>query len=415
MAVAMLGLGVGLVASPVAAKDKDKDKPSTISMSEAFRLGARQAQALLATGDATGAAPQVSALQPSTPLETYIAAGLRMELASRRGDPQAQRKALTDMLESNAVPEGQEAYLRFLAGYYSYYLGVYDDAIAQVNYARKMGYAGVDTTMVLADSMIKKNRGAEGLTMLEQAMEQQKAAGKPIPATWFDRALAISYQSGNWNNVATWCKRKLELYPTAENWRSCLANYLAAPNVDAQNQLDLYRLQAATGAMASERDYQTYASLAATTGFEAEAKAIIESGRAKGKLAPTETVTAGLLKSVTPKAAKSIAALPAQAKKAAAASTGTPALALGDTYFSLGQFPQAATQYRLALSKGGVDAARVNSRLGVALARSGDLPGGRAALAQVSGSSTNVAGFWTTWLNQQPSATASVATPAPTS
>jgi hypothetical protein len=413
MAVVMLGLATTGTQSIAA---KVKDKPSTMTMSEPFRLAVRQAQASLAAGDAAGAAPQIAALQPSTPVETYIAAGLRMELASRRGDPQAQRKALNDILESKAVPEGQEPYLRFLAGFYSYYLGVYDDAIAQVNYARKLGYTGVDSTMLLADATIKKGKPAEGLVLLEQAMEQMKAAGKPVPAAWFDRALAISYQSGNWNNVANWCERKLALYPSAENWRTCLANYLAAPNLDTQSQLDLYRLEAATGAIASERDYQSYAALAASAGFEAEAKSIIESGRKSGNLAPTETVTAGLLKGITPKAAKSIAALPAQVKKAAAASSGTAAMAVGDTYFSLGQYPQAATQYRLALSKGGVDAARVNSRLGIALARSGDLPGGRAALAQASsGPSTNVAGFWSVWIDKQGSASASAATPSPTS
>ena len=74
---------------------------------------------------------------------------------------------------------------------------------------------------------------------------------------------------------------------------------------------------------------------------------------------------------------------------------------MGDSYFSLGQFPQAVEQYRLALAKGGVDAGRVNARLGVALARSGDLPGAQAALSQASGNWASVAGFWSVWVDQQ--------------
>ena len=87
---------------------------------------------------------------------------------------------------------------------------------------------------------------------------------------------------------------------------------------------------------------------------------------------------------------------------AAAASSGKEALALGDNYVSLGQFPQAVEQYRLALAKGGVDAGRVNARLGIALARSGDYAGAQAALAQATDSDwANVAGFWSTWIDQQ--------------
>src|SRR3546814_14239563 len=82
-------------------------------------------------------------------------------------------------------------------------------------------------------------------------------------------------------------------------------------------------------------------------------------------------------------------------------------MAVGDTYFSLGQFPQAVEQYRLALSKGGVDAGKANARLGVALARSGDLAGAKAALGQVTtGNWANVAGFWSVWVDQQSRKTA---------
>jgi hypothetical protein len=159
--------------------------------------------------------------------------------------------------------------------------------------------------------------------------------------------------------------------------------------------------------MASERDYQAYAQLADKTGYSAETKAIIEAGRSAGKLTATQATTAQLMKAATPKAAKEIAALPAAAKKAAAAKDGSAAMTVGDTYVSLSQYPQAVEQYRLALSKGGVDQGKANARLGVALARSGDLAGAKAALAQVTtGNWANVAGFWAVWVDQQSRKTA---------
>src|SRR3546814_14401100 len=105
--------------------------------------------------------------------------------------------------------------------------------------------------------------------------------------------------------------------------------------------------------MASERDYQAYAQLAEKTGYSAETKAIIEAGRSAGKLTPTQAATAQLLKSATPKAAKAIAGLPAAATQAAAAKDGSAALAVGDTNFSLGQFPQEGDRKRGVWGTGG--------------------------------------------------------------
>lgn len=397
--------------APVQAAKKIKDKETEVAMADGFRTTAAAARTALSGGDMATANAQIAGLQPTSPLEKYIAGSLRFQYAMRRNDPQAIRRSLTDILESGAAPQSQVPYLRYLAGYYSYYLGEHNDAIAQVNYARQQGYSSVESTILLADAHIKKKKTAEGLAYLDAAVTEQRASGQPVPEAWFDRAIALSYQGGKWADVAKWTQQKLTLYPSAGNWRSGIINFLAAPGLDPQAQLDLYRLQSATGAIASERDVQAYASLAARSGFEAEAMSVIEAARANGKLTVAEPVSAALLKSISVKAKKDIAALPAQVKKGAAAKDGTVAAAAGDAYFSLSQFPQAVEQYRLALSKGGVDAARVNSRLGVALARSGDLPGAKAALASTTGNWATVANFWTVWVDGQGQKTAALAVP----
>jgi tetratricopeptide (TPR) repeat protein len=236
---------------------------------------------------------------------------------------------------------------------------------------------------------------------VQAVIARQKASGQPVPLAWIDRGISMAYQAGDWAEVGQLYRDRLNQQDGKPQWRTALVNYQAAAELEPQLQLDLYRLQAANGAMASERDYQSYAQAAEKSGYYSEAKAIIESGRSAGKLTPTQSVTSQLLKSVTPKATKELAALPAQVKKAQAASNGKDALAVADSYFSLGQFPQAVENYRLALSKGGVDAGRVNARLGVALARSGDLDGAQATLAQVTGDWTAMAGFWSSWAAHQ--------------
>lgn len=392
--------GVIAAATPAMAKKQSASGP-VVQMSESFRASAHAADAAIKAGDAASAQARIAALMPSSDFEAYVAAGLRFEAAVLRQDYQAQRIALTDMFKTSSVPKKDAPRLRYIAGYLSYVVGNNADALAQLDYAKTLGYDGIDATLLRADIYLRKNKPKEARPYVQEALARQRASGQPIPAAWYDRAISMAYAAGDWSEVGSLYRERLSLYGSAGEWRSALANYLTAPGMDSQVQLDLYRLQAANGAMASERDYQAYAQFAEKAGNHAEAKAIIEAGRAAGKLTSTQAATATLMKSVTPKAAKQIAALPAAAKKAASAKDGSAALAVGDDYFSLSQFPQAVAQYRLALSKGGVDQGRANTRLGIALARSGDLPGGKAALAQVSGNWANVAGFWTVWIDQQ--------------
>ncbi|WP_327754795.1 hypothetical protein VVT58_04850 [Sphingobium sp. SJ10-10] len=395
-----------LVAVPAVAKKPVAAGP-VIAMSDGFRATTQAADSAIKAGDASTAQAQISSLMPVSDFEAYVAAGLRFELAVLKVDRQAQRVALNDMFKTSSVPKTDMPRLRYIAGYLSFIVGNYDDATAQLDYAKTLGYDPIDATMLRADIAVRRNKAKDARAFVQEALARQRAAGQAIPAAWYDRAISMAYQAGDWTEVGALYRERLSHYDSAGEWRSALANYLTAPGMDAQVQLDLYRLQAANGAMASERDYQAYAQLADKTGYSAETKAIIEAGRSVGKLTPTQAVTVQLLKSATPKAAKEIAGLPAATKKAAAAKDGSAAMAVGDTYFSLGQFPQAVEQYRLSLSKGGIDAGKANARLGVALARSGDLVGAKTALAQVTtGNWANVAGFWSVWVDQQSRKTA---------
>src|SRR3546814_13146007 len=78
-----------------------------------------------------------------------------MQLAGKLSDVQAQRKALTAMLQSGGAPSSDLPYLRYLAGYFSYVLNDMNDAIAQLTYARQLGYAGPQVPLLLADANIR--------------------------------------------------------------------------------------------------------------------------------------------------------------------------------------------------------------------------------------------------------------------
>jgi hypothetical protein len=91
---------------------------------------------------------------------------------------------------------------------------------------------------------------------------------------------------------------------------------------------------------------------------------------------------------------------------------------VGDAYLGYGMYPQAAELFKLAVQKGGVDAAVANLRLGEALARSGQKEAANQAFASVTGPRQPLAQYWTIWNDQgaKPAAAVSAqaaAAPAP--
>ena len=92
-------------------------------------------------------------------------------------------------------------------------------------------------------------------------------------------------------------------------------------------------------------------------------------------------------------------------KRAPAAADGRLAANTGSAYLAYGDYAKAIDLFRLAQKKGGIDADVVNTRLGIALSRSGQKDDARAAFQAVTGAARkDVAQFWLLWLDQAPAA-----------
>ncbi|MET0363442.1 MAG: hypothetical protein ABW169_02195 [Sphingobium sp.] len=373
------------------------------AIDDAFRESLESAKLSLAQGDSSGAQQRVQALVNSAdqPLEKYAAGELMLQAAASRGDLRSQRAALNIILESGQAPASEAPRLRAMAGVLSAMLGDRKDAIAQIDYANGQGYATVSSQLALGDARFQRNDAAGGLKAVDEAFALRAKEQKPVEATWYDRAIALGYKAKRPDLVARWTQEKLAAYPSAPNWRSGIVNYLGAANPGPDQSLDLYRLMAATDAIASERDWLGYSALAAQKGTAAEAKAVLDTGVTAGDLSASDPAISKELTSLKPKAAKALAELPTLTKKAQSGN-GSAALTAADAQFAAAAFPAAVELYRTALTKGGVDADRANTRLGIALARSGDLTGAKAALASVTqGSWAPVAGFWSVWTDRK--------------
>lgn len=394
--------GWAALASPVA-HAKSKDTPPAMSASAGFRSAVAAAETSLAANDLAGARNAISALAPASPLESYLAASLRMDLAARSNDAAGQRKAIADMLRSGAMPAGQEGRLRYLAGYAALQAGATDEGIDQLQRARALGQNDPRLSLLLVDAYVRRKRPDEAITLLQDTIDKHRAAGQPVPVAWYDRGASLAFGRKNWTQLAHFHAGRLAEKPSPAEWRTATSSYIFGAAPDKEAQLDLIRLQAATNALASERDVQNYATLAAGQGYAAEAKTAIEAGRSNGELSATDPVTKPLLASLAPKAVKNLAALRTLPGRSALATGGQAASESGDALLANAQYAEAVPFYRAALAKGGIDTNRIHTRLGIALARSGDLQGAQASFAQAKGPWADIAAYWNAWVvNQLP-------------
>jgi tetratricopeptide (TPR) repeat protein len=183
-------------------------------------------------------------------------------------------------------------------------------------------------------------------------------------------------------------------YPTPAHWRDALLIYRATADLDAQATVDVLRLMRAAGALAGERDYFDLADALNRGGYPGEAKAVIDDGVARGQINASAPTFREILTSATPRIAEDRRDLPASITAANAAATGTAALRTADALFGYGRYPEAIALYRTALTKGGVDANVVNTRLGMALALSGNRAEAEAAFRAVTGPRAELAAYW---------------------
>ncbi len=127
---------------------------------------------------------------------------------------------------------------------------------------------------------------------------------------------------------------------------------------------------------------------------------MVEEGSATGAINASRPVFQDVQALSGAKIAADKASLPKLEAQAKSADNGKLAANTADAYLGYKQYAQAAALYRVALQKGGIDAPAVNTRIGIALALSGDKAGAQQAFGQVTGPRAAIAKFWTIWLGQ---------------
>lgn len=407
--VSSLALGAALALGAVpsvafAAKEKPAEAPK-MTLSKEFRAAAGPAQAAIKANPA-GAEAAVAAAETaaSTADDKFVAGQIRLQLGGALKNQAMQQKAVMAMLNSgSALGNAELPRLNFYAGQFAYSANDFPTAIKYLTEADRLKFNGgnQDALLLLAESHFKTNNVPAGLAFVDRAIAASTAAGTKAPEAWYARASSMAYKAKLFSESAKWTRAQVRAYPTVDNWRSALVVYRDGATREGNLNLDIFRLMRLTKSLAGERDYYEFASLATERGLPGEAKSIIDEGMANNAIPSSSRALNELRAMATSKIAGDQASLAAAEKQAAASATGRVASATGDAYLAYGQDAKAIALYKTALGKGGVDVDAVNTRMGIALARSGDKAGARAAFSAVKGARADIAAFWLLWLDQQ--------------
>ena len=401
-------LALGVVAAPVMAQKKLAAAPAKgPAFSKEFRLAAQPLQKAVTAKDfaaAKAALPAAEAVA-TTPDDKYYAGLFAYQIAANNKDAAGTTGGVTAMLASGVAPVEQQGALNYLLGREAYFAKNYPAAMTYLNESIRLGNKPPELLIMAADISFKQKQYVPGLGYAEQGIAAQKTAGQAVPEDWYARALSAAYNAKNGSELVKWGGMLVKAYPTSENWRSTLVLYRDSKQMDPQITLDLYRLMRATKSIAGERDYFDYAAIASERGLPGETKAVVDLAVASDAKLATSKNLAELRAASSPKIAADMASLPASERSAAASPAARPSMSTGDAYLSYAQYAKAIPLYRQAISKTGVDADAANTRLGIALAMTGDKAGARTALQSVKGPRAEIAGLWILYLDAASPAT----------
>ena len=271
-------------------------------------------------------------------------------------------------------------------------------AAAALDRALALDANHVPSLKLLALTRQGQGRNADTVALMQRVFAATKAAGGKPPENEYMFTLGLAHANklpAAYAIGRDWARD----YPSAKSWHDSLRIYrdIAAPKGEAL--IDNMRLAHATGGIASESEYHSFASELIARGRLAEAKAVLDAGARAGTISLQKDAFKQLTDDLTKIPAR--AAIDASAKTALGGATAKAAMDAGDAYYGIGAYAEAAPLYRAALGKSGADANLANLRLGMALARAGDKAGATAALSALTGPQTETAKYWLTWLATQ--------------
>ncbi len=327
--------------------------------------------------------------------DRYMAGNLAISLGDLAKDSRVQRRGLESMLGSGKVAPADAPRLHYYVGQFAFDQRDYTAARTALQAAITGGFTENDIDGLLAEAYISDNQIPQGLTVLRQAIDRRNATPTKAPAGWYRRGLGVAYKAQQLDSAVAFAMGLVQSYPTNDNWAGAITVVREIGKFPAQETLDLMRLMGRTNSYAEERDYIEYIQAADPRRLPGEVLKVVEAGTAAGKLRANDQFVAEARTIASGRLAADRASLPSYERDARAPSaTAATVSGAADAFLSYGDAAKAEALYALALNKPGADAARLNTRMGIAQADQGNFAGAQASFAKVTGARQYVAQLW---------------------
>ena len=329
--------------------------------------------------------------------DKFLLAQFQLKAAVDANDNAGMIAGLQGVVDSGFLSPAETAPHYMNLGKLNYNAKANDAAAAAFEQVLKVEPNNLDATVMLAESRNGQGRTAEAVSLIQKAIATKTAAGQKADESWYKRAVALAFNA-KLPSATQLGREWVAAYPNAKSWRDAIRIYQTSGQIDDNAMIDTMRLAQATGALAGENDYYTFANKLVTKGYAGEAKLVLEQGFAAKSIDKNRGTFSQLYSLATTKSQGDQATLDASAKTAMAAANARQAMVTAEAYYGYGDYAKSAELFRAALGKEGVDKDLANLRLGMALARAGDKAGAEAALKAAGGTQAEVAKLWLTYL-----------------
>lgn len=416
---AVLATGVsGMALSvPAMAKDKKEEAKPGLKLSPDVLKAAQVAQPAILAKDFATAEPALAQIDAAakTDDDKYIGAALRYDFeqqklaAAQAANPNAPVNETVlagplDVLIANpSTPADMRGRYTYRRGALAFNGKQYPVAVQYFQKAKALGYTNEDLDLQIVKAKMESGDVKSGLADLDASVTAQTAAGKKAPEDYYRYAISKANAAKLKPETFAWLQKYAVAYPSPKTWRDVIVTFGLQQNgvvtLDETQKIDLFRLMRQTKSLADQNDYLEYADSVNRRGLPSEAQAVLKEGMAAGKIPATNTMAKTLLAD-TGTAIRNDGPLSGLEKKAASNADGKLAAGTADAYLGQDNYAKAIELYRLALSKGGVNADDVNLHLGIAQAKSGDKAGAATSFGAVKTTPRlETAQLWMSWMN----------------
>ncbi|MGB7654000.1 MAG: hypothetical protein WBL74_00830 [Novosphingobium sp.] len=320
-------------------------------------------------------------------------------------DKNTQKLGLQMQLDSGKLPAETVPLVHFTLGRLAMDVKDYPTAQREIKLAVDGGYTKDEAEFFLANSYLLDKQLPLGLKLLHDAIVRN---GTATPEYWIDNGVVQAFNNKMPAETNLLAADLVTNYPSKQNWDRAIFTITTINKYNGQEKLDLLRLRDRTNSFQDETDYIDYIVYADPKRLPAEVLRIIDQGTAAGVISASTPIdslgnTVGKLQlQAKGRLAEDNNLLVVQEKDARGPKAdAATVVGAADTFLSHAMYPKAEEMYRLALTKTGVDAGRVNLRLGIALLSQGKFAEAIDVFGQVKDNRAPIANLWVVYAKQK--------------